>query len=206
MFRAITISREYASGGGKIAEMLAQRLGWKLLDVKIIEEVARRARIPAAAAARWDEQVDPWFNRLIKALWRGGFEAAAGSPTPEPFDAEAMAELTAETIREAARAGECVIVGRGSQCILRDRNDAFHASIFAPHREKLDRLRQRLGPETDYDTLLTERDRQRAAYVQRYYGENRKDRRLYHLTITSSLGLETVVRTILSAAGLSPNN
>jgi cytidylate kinase len=206
MFRAITISREYGSGGGMIGEMLAQRVGWKLLDRRIVNEVAERAKVAPAFAARLDEQVDPWFYRLVKALWNGGFEAAPGSTAPAPFDSEAMARMTAEILREAARAGECVIVGRASQCVLRGDKDVFHASVFGPHAEKIQRVRSRLAPGADAERVLREVDRQRAAYIQRFYGENWKDRRLYHLTVTSGLGLEAVVATVLCAAGLSPKH
>jgi cytidylate kinase len=39
--RAVTISREYGSGGGEIAARLAQRLGWRLIDHELIRQVAR---------------------------------------------------------------------------------------------------------------------------------------------------------------------
>jgi cytidylate kinase len=201
MFRTITISREYASGGGMIARMIAERLGWNLLDARLVEDVARRARVPTQAAERLDEQTDPWFYPLVKGLWRGGFEAAPGSDVPWPLDAQTMAELAAEIMREAARGGKSVVVGRGGQCVLRDREDVFHVSIFAPLHQKMARLQERLGPGHDYEKILEEKDRQRATYIKRFYGENWKDRRLYHLTITSALGLETVATTILSAAG-----
>ena len=39
--RAITLSREYGSGGGEIASRLAKRLGWALIDHAIVERTAR---------------------------------------------------------------------------------------------------------------------------------------------------------------------
>ena len=77
MFNVVTISREYGSGGGMIAEMLAHRLGWKLVDKSLVAEVARRAQIDAETAARLDESVDPWFYHLVKGLWHGGYEGLA---------------------------------------------------------------------------------------------------------------------------------
>ena len=43
MIKTITIEREYGSGGGEIAELLAKRLGWKLWDQLLTEEIARLA-------------------------------------------------------------------------------------------------------------------------------------------------------------------
>jgi cytidylate kinase len=96
-----------------------------------------------------------------------------------------------------------VIVGRGGQCILRQRNDVFHVSVFGPQQQKLQRMRDRLAPGTDAERFMDEADRRRAAYIRRFYGEDWKDRRLYHLVISSVLGIETVADTILRAAGLT---
>jgi len=42
MIRVITIEREYGAGGGVIAEKLASRLGWKLWDQLLTQEIARQ--------------------------------------------------------------------------------------------------------------------------------------------------------------------
>ena len=204
MFNVVTISREYGSGGGKIAEMLARRLGWKLVDKSLVAEVARRAQVDAETAARLDESVDPWFYRLVKSLWQGGYEGLATTVDASIVDSAAMTNLGAEIIREAASLGQCVIVGRGSQCILHQHKDVFHVSVFGPHPEKLRRLRERLAPGTNCEQIMDEMDRRRASYIHRCYGKDWKDRRLYHMVISSGLGLETVTDTILCAAGLTP--
>jgi Cytidylate kinase-like family len=76
MFRAITVSREYGSGGGEIACMVAERLKWRLIDDAFVAEIAKRASVAPEVARRCDEALDPWFHRLLKAMWRGGHEGA----------------------------------------------------------------------------------------------------------------------------------
>jgi len=202
MFNVITISREYGSGGATLAEMLARSLGWKLVDESLVAEVAKRAKIDPETAARYDECVDPWFHRLVKGLWQGGYEGLATAVDSKTIDSEGMTKLAGEIIREAASLGQCVIVGRGAQCILRNRKNVFHVSIFGPHQQKIERMRDRLAPGMNAERVMEETDRRRAAYINRFYGEDWKDRRLYHLVINSGLGLETVRDTILCAAGL----
>jgi len=206
MFSVVTISREYGSGGGKIAERLARRLGWKLVDKSLVTEVALRAKIDAETAARFDESVDPWFHRLVKSLGHVGYEGLATTVDTSIVDSEAMTKLGGEIIREAATLGQCVIVGRGSQCILHRRPDAFHVSVFGPRRQKLQRLRERLDNGEDAERVMEEMDRRRAGYIHRFHGEDWKDCRLYHLVISSALGLETVTDTIICAAGLTPKS
>lgn len=205
MFKVITISREYGSGGGMVAEMLSSRLKWKLVDKSLLTDVAKRAQIDPETAARFDERIDAWFHRLVKSLWRGGYEGVASTVDTDVIDSETMTRIGGEIIREAASLGQCVIVGRGSQCLLHSRKDTFHVSIFGPHNEKTLRLRERLAPETDVERVMEEMDRRRAAYIDRFFGKNWKDRRLYHMVISTTLGLETVTDTILCASGLTPH-
>jgi cytidylate kinase len=96
-------------------------------------------------------------------------------------------------------------VGRGGQCILQNRKDAFHVFVYAPLDEKVRRLRERIGGEdSELATLAEETDRRRATGVRRYFGQDWTDRRLYHLMICSSIGLEQAASTIICAAGLEP--
>jgi cytidylate kinase len=203
VFNVITISREYGSGGATLAEMLARSLDWKLVDESLVAEVAKRAKVDPGVAARYDECVDPWFHRLVKGLWQGGYEGLATAVDSKTIDSEGMTKFAGEIIREASSLGQCVIVGRGAQCILRNHKNVFHVSIFGPHQQKIQRMRDRLAPGTNAERVMDETDRRRAAYINRFYGEDWKDRRLYHLVISSGLGLETVRDTILRAAGLT---
>ena len=66
MFRIVTIEREYGSGGGGIAAQLAKRLGWKLWDHLLTEEIARIAQVHPSAVKRCDERMDSRLHRLAK--------------------------------------------------------------------------------------------------------------------------------------------
>ena len=70
MFRVVTVAREYGSGGGRIAQLLAGRLGWKLLDRCLVEKIAETARIEPQVAEQFDERPDPWFDRLAELFWQ----------------------------------------------------------------------------------------------------------------------------------------
>ncbi len=202
MIRVITIGREYGSGGGTLARLLAQRLGWRLVDDSLIAEIAEMAKVNREVAERYDESVDPWFYRLIKALWRGGYEGVATRLETDVFDADAMATLWHRVILEAADLGQCVTVGRGGQCILQGREDVFHVFVYAPLRERLRRLHERGEAGSNLEMAAHDMDRRRAAYIRRYFGQEWTDRHLYDLVICSSIGVERAAAAIVCAAGL----
>jgi cytidylate kinase len=203
MFRVVTVAREYGSGGGRIAQRLAERLEWKLLDRCLVEKIAQVARVEPQLAEQYDERPDPWVNRLVRALWQGGLmRGTMAGPIPELFDADTMALLSQRMIEEAADIGNCVIVGRASQCILQQRDDAFHVFIYAPRTERLRRLRSRHASRAEAEAAMQARDQERAALIRRYFNQDWANRHLYDLMISSKLGEETVLSTILSAMGV----
>ncbi len=202
MYRVVTVAREYASGGARIAQLLADRLGWKLLDRCLVERIAEAASVEPRVAEKYDERLDPWFNKLAEVLWQSpGLRGYIGGPVPNWFDAEVAAGLTRRLIEEAAAIGQCVIVGRGSQCILQPRGDAFHVFVYAPRGERLARLQAREASLTraQAEQKMDSQDRLRAAYVRDHFGQDWSNRHLYHLQVCSSLGEDAVVSLILTA-------
>jgi cytidylate kinase len=203
MFRIVTVAREYGSGGAGIAQLLADHLDWKLLDRCLVEKIAEHARIDPKLAEQYDERPDPWINRIVLSLWHGGLmRGAMAGPMPELFDADAMASLSRQVIEEAAAIGNCVIVGRASQCILQQRSDAFHVFVYAPRAERLRRIRSRHASKAEAELALEARDQERAALIRRYYNQDWANRHLYDMMISSKLGDKTVLSSILRAMGL----
>ena len=68
--------------------------------------------------------------------------------------------------------------------------------------EKLRRVRERHPSLAEAEQALEVRDRERAAYVRRFYDQDWTNRHLYHLTLCSSPGEQKAVATILAATGL----
>jgi cytidylate kinase len=201
MKNVITFAREYGSGGGEIARRVAEALSWRLVDRELIVEVARKADVPPEAAAQYDERINPWMVRMAKGLWAGSADSFAAAPRGMVFDADVMAELTRRVILEAAVKGGCVILGRGAQCVLRERADALHVFVFAPREDRVRRLASRHGGESAAGIEMERVDRSRSAYVRHYYGCDRADRGLYDIMVSSRVGVEAAVRMVLCAAG-----
>ncbi|MGE5648521.1 MAG: AAA family ATPase [Acidobacteriota bacterium] len=199
MIRVLTVGGEYGAGRAEIARGLAERLGWRLMDGCLIEDVARIAHLDPAECERYVESTDAWFQRLHKALWRGGYEGVASSTQNEPPDAATVAAATGRVIREAARQGHCVIVGRGSQCVLQEEPDVFHLFVYAPRPERIARIVKREGPDADPEALMESWDRRRAAYIRRYFGQDWSNRHLYNMMLCSCIGEEAAVEAVIAA-------
>jgi cytidylate kinase len=199
-YRTLTVSREYGSGGGRIANTIAGWLGWKLLDNEIITAIARAAHVDSHVVRHYDEHVDSWLRRINEEAVRG-VAMAAGRPLGEEeiFDAHVMNEMSKRIIEQAHEAGDCVIVGRGAQCILQHKADAYHVFIYAPFRDRIRRLKKRLGPGADIEHGIRTVDEQRARYLHQLFGQDWCNHQLYDLMIRSEEDEDTTARAILYA-------
>jgi len=202
MIRVITIDREYGSGGPDIARKLAERLGWKLWDQLLTDEIARLMDCDRQAVEVREERKDPLRYRLFKTFMRGSLEGSLNAPRLGMVDAECIREVTQRIVTEAAKAGNSVIVGRGSAFYLHGWPDVFHVFIYAPFDEKVQRLRGQGKSEAEATELAETVDRGRAEYIKQYFDLEWPERALFHLMINSTIGEERVVETILDSVKL----
>ncbi|HEV2383422.1 MAG TPA: cytidylate kinase-like family protein [Terriglobia bacterium] len=202
MIQVITVEREYGSGGADIAGKLAKRLGWKLWNELLTNEIARLMDCDCRAVEAREEKRDPLYYRLFATFMRGSQEGVQNAPRLKMVDADCIREVAERVVKVAAEEGNCVIVGRGSAYYLQERLDAFHVFIYAPFEEKVRRL-QAGGKSRDEAAELAESvDRERAQFIKQYFGVEWPDRHRFHLMINSTLGDEVAVETILNGIAL----
>jgi cytidylate kinase len=199
-YRVLTVNREFGSGGGRIAQTIANWLGWKLLDRDIIDAIAYQAHVDKSVVRKYDEHVDSWLRRINQQAMRSA-ALAAGLELGENsvFDAEEMVKISQKILEKAHLDGNVVIVGRGAQCVLQHKPDVFHVFVYAPLKERLVRLRDRLEKGADIEQRLRTVDGERAKYLQQYFGKNWCNMHLYDLMICSHADEDAAARAIVYA-------
>jgi len=198
----ITITRQYGSGGSAVAKRAADALGWTLIDNEFVEEVARRAGLPAEEVAQREERAPGLLERLARTLAVSSPELfiTAASVTQVEADEETIAKVTERVIQEAAAHGRAVLVGRGAQALLAQRPDALHVYVIAPREFRLKLAIERLGVDpAKAEKVLDDTDRQRDQYVKANYGRHRQDPLNYDMVLnTGRLGLEGAADLVVS--------
>jgi shikimate kinase len=198
MVNIITIEREYGCGGGDIAKLAADRLGWKLWDQQLTEEIARLADCPKAVVQEREEKNDPLYYRLFKSFLRGSYEGSINAPRLNLVDSETILKTTKRVVEHVAGKGNCVIVGRGSQQFLKNRQDTLRVFLYAPREDKVRRLLSRGKSEKDAEELVDSVDRERADFIQKYFHVDWPDRPIYHAMLNTAIGDECVANMIVT--------
>jgi len=201
--RVITVEREYGSHGAEFAHDLATHLGWRLLDSELVAAAARRAGVNPESAAKLDEQLDPWYYRYGKVFWHDSVYSATGITDDQIFDSERMLELIRQEILQAAKEGNCVIVGRGAACALAGQPGCFHLFVYATGKAKREWFTQTFPQQAhSADQHLAAFDKRRAAVIRKYYQQDWSARCLYHMQLNSAIGTDAMIAAVKGAAAL----
>jgi cytidylate kinase len=205
MIRVVTVEREYGSGARDVARQLAQRLGWKLWDQALTDEIARLMECPGQTVQEREERRDSLHYRLFKAFKRGSFEGTVHAARLKMVDADCIVDVTRKIVMTIAAEGHAVMVGRGSAYYLQGRPDAYHVFVYAPFEEKVRRLQATGKSEQEAIDLAETVDRDRAEYIKQYFNIEWPARQFFHLMVNSVMGDERVVETILGSISVFEN-
>jgi cytidylate kinase len=209
----VTVSRQFASGGGEVAQEVARRLGASFVDREILDEVAKRLGVPGEVVQEKDERGEGLVARLARSL-RLSYPDLAMPPEMTTalftdlggFDDLPYAEVTAQVIREVARSGNAVIVGRGGAFVLKDEPNALHVHTYASFRHRVASvMRTENLDEAGAERLVRDTDRERGQYIKNLFKAEWESLRHYHLLVDcSKLGHATAVEVIVQAASHLP--
>ncbi len=206
----VTISREFGAGGSSVAQLVAEELGAELVDAALVNEVARRLEYPEATVASADERPETFVDRLLDSL---KYLAPAQALALQRRQSGAVIEprweivnLTQELIREVARQGKAVVVGRGAAFVLRDHPNALHVFLHAAPEVRVEAIKRRLMlNERAARERMRKTDGERAAYIRQLYHADWRDSANYDLAIdTGRLGFSRAAGLVIAATAGEP--
>lgn len=192
----ITVSREFGSGGRSVAKAVAERLGFDYYDQEIIMRVAEESGLAKDVVAEYDEYMSH-KNSLLFTLSQSGGGSLYGALS----FANMVQMAQTKVIKRLAEKGNCVIVGRASDYILRDREDCLHVFVYANKAFRADRIVNVYG-ETDkkIENRIKDMDKRRKLYYSSFTGREWGFCHNYHLSLDSSvLGIEGCADMIIKA-------
>lgn len=157
----ITLSREFASMGRTIAQRVAQKLNIEILDRDIVAEAARRMNMTIPEISQLDEH--PGYNRFfMRRTYLFNFGVYNSS--------EKLFEVESNVIQDYAEKGNCIIVGRCAESILRKRENMLRVYIYAPFESRLRHCMEelQLGGKEESEADIRRVDEARNAYRRRH--------------------------------------
>ena len=184
----ITIAREHGSGGRGIAQMVAKQLNIPFYDKELIQLAAKNSGLSQEFIAQSEQKLTHSFL----------YDLYTSSINPSISDQVFLAQ--SQVILELAQKGPCVLVGRCADYVLRDKAKCLNVFIYAPMEERMKRVQEYVDTPLKSPRAYVEKcDKNRASYYNYFAEPSWGDRKLYHLMINSTIGLQKAADLICQA-------
>ena len=180
MKKIITVSREFGSGGRSIGKLVAEKLGYDYYDSELVEKVAQETGFSADYIADAGEYA-PGRSMLSYAFSSGTPHTGASMNATDYLWA-----TQCRIINELAEKGNCVIVGRCADYILRQREDCLNVFIHADKDYKAKRIVELYGvTDKSPEKRLNEKDGKRKVNYKYFTGREWGIPENYHICLNS---------------------
>lgn len=190
----IVIGRQYGSGGHDIGKMLADRFGYKFYDQEIIEMAAGTTGMTSEFIGKREESMtNSLLYDLVNQMYQYGNEKEE-APKDKIFEAES------QVIRELADKGDCVIIGRCSDYVLREDSRVLKVFFTAPIESRIKHVMNRLGiTEKEAQHKISREDKMRADNYRYYTGRMWGAAASFDITLNTDLGMEYIEKCMKGA-------
>ena len=196
----ITIGRQCGSGGKKIGETVAQRLGVKCYDKELLTLAAKNSVLCEELFETHDEKpTSSFLYSLVMDTYSMGYSNSAYMDMPLNHKIF-LAQF--DTIKKLADEESCVIVGRCADYALAEYPNVVSVFVTGNDEERIEYLKQLYKVETaKAKDIMVKTDKKRASYYNYYSSKKWGDSRSYDLCInSSSVGIDGAVDMILELA------
>lgn len=198
----ITIGRQCGSGGKKIGEMLAEKMGVKCYEKELLSLAAKHSGLCQELFEKHDERpTSSFLYSLVMDSYSMGYTTSGYSDMPINHKIF-LAQF--DTIKKIANESSCVIVGRCADYALEDYPNIVSVFITGNDTDKIKRIQDIYNvTESKARDIIVKTDKQRSSYYNYYSNKKWSDPRSYDLCVNSStVGLEGVVDVIMNFAEL----
>ncbi|EMI42044.1 AAA family ATPase [Rhodopirellula sp. SWK7] len=185
----LALSRETGACGSEIAQKVAERLRWDLLDQEIVDFIEQHYGTPRCLIRRVDERHENWLSSIITSQI-GGLGFSESSYT----------HRVAKLLLLAAAHGNVVIVGRGASFLL-PRDRGLSVRVVAPIKFRIEQIMTQQGiGEKAARRFVIDSDRRRDDYIKDHFGENASDPHLYDVVLNvGNLSIDEAAVTIVDS-------
>ena len=196
MYNIVTIERRYASGGNEIGKKLAKELGFKFYDRNILMEAAKNLDIPFVKIEGLEESSSGGILLNLSKTPLGGLSRTKELPLADKLFLEEK-----RIIEEIAEAGKCVIVGRASGYILRERENNLKVFIHAEDEKRIQRAIEKEGiKQSEAENALKKNDKRRGGFYNWVRIWVWSDPKYYEIYLNAGrLGIDLCVKLLAQA-------
>ena len=181
----VAVSRQFGSGGAETASKLAAKLGVPCYDKSIAEM--------SAVVTGFDKDIIHGSeDKAANAFWYGGFLSGESLSL---YDKIYIGQ--SRVIKELAKRGSCVLVGRCAAKVLEDEAELIKVFICAPMAQRIERVSKgyEVSP-AEAEKIIRRNDKARAAYYRKYADTEWGKIDNYDLVVNTRVGTDNAAKVV----------
>ena len=192
----LTISRQFGAGGITLGKMVSEKLGYHFYDEEIIQLVATKAKVSKHWVESMEKEAGGKFQRLISGLVSKSLVERILDDQRGYIDEDIYVDLLHTVIRKIADEGEAVVIGRGSQYILKGHKDVCHVLLVADKEHRIKFIEEHYNLSTDKATRVVSTEEKKRTVLYRKFGKEDYDQPVhYHMVLNmNKTDLHTAVK------------
>ncbi len=183
----ITISRQFGAGGKTLGGIISKKLDYVFIDEQIIQMVAKKARVSTDWVKSIEQEAGGKLLKFMSGIVSKSFIDRILDDKKGYIDEEVYVEILNQIITKVADEGNAIILGRGSQYILRDHKDVFHVLLVADMENRIKFMEDNYNLSNKQSIQVINSETKRRANLYKKFGKEDYDQpALYHLVINRS--------------------
>jgi cytidylate kinase len=198
----ITIARQFGAGGKTLGTMVADRLGYTLIDEQIVEMVAMEADVSPELVDSVAQEAgrEGFVQRILRKLgpFSKGYVETAMEERPGYVNGDLYISLLHKVIPVLAEQDDVVIIGRGGQYILSEWPDTFHFLMIANIENRIKFMMEHYNIDRKKAQAVIDQQSKRRINLYRYFGRTDYEQpELYHMVLNMNrIGLDDAVQAV----------
>lgn len=183
----VTIARQYGAGARLVGEMVAERLGYELIDQEMLDIVAHKAGVTVKKIREIEKLAGDSLLTLVSEIISTASITRHVPGIATEFDEDSYRLFLKRVITELAVREKAVIIGRGGQLILRDHPKAVRVYLMAEESDRVKYLMVRYGvSRSRAESVARKEERKRLNFLRGFEMGDPEDLLMYHAVINMS--------------------
>ena len=179
-----TISRQFGAGGKTLGKMIAETLGYTFADSSIIQMISKQANVSTKWVKSFEKEAGSKMSRAISSIVSQHLVDRILKDERGYIDEKIYLDYLVLTIVQIADEGNSVILGRGSQYILKGHPDVFHILLIDDMENRVKFIMEQYNfPRNRAAKLVTSEDKRRANLYSKLGKHDYDAPSLYHLVL-----------------------
>ena len=182
----ITINRQFGSGGHEVGDLLAKRLGVKIIDKEVAQAIAKKFEMTQEEFDKIDYRKPSWWEEFTMFYSPFATMGSQRTTVDKAVTSRQMYLEQTELLKKLVEEESCIIIGRCAFHIFKNHPHCVRVFVHGSEERRLKHAMEyfKVGEE-EARKMMEDTDKKRHDYIKKYTGSSGYDVRNYDFSFNA---------------------